>query len=95
MRVIASGVLLLSSLSMLGQQSPGPAKTSGKKTIEPKQAAAVEQRGQLVLQRYCIRCHTPPQGFSPRISETIAMHMRVRANLSDADFNALVHFLNP
>ncbi len=52
-------------------------------------------KGQQVFNRNCSRCHNAPEGFSPRISGTIAMHMRVRANLSDADYRALLRFLNP
>lgn len=52
-------------------------------------------RGQQVFAQNCSRCHNAPEGFSPRISGTIAMHMRVRASLSAADEKALRHFLNP
>jgi mono/diheme cytochrome c family protein len=68
---------------------------------KPKQPAPAPanisqtDRGQQVFEQNCSRCHNPPEGFSPRISGTIAMHMRVRANLSTADEKALRHFLNP
>lgn len=52
-------------------------------------------RGQQVFNQNCSRCHNAPDGFSSRISGTIAMHMRARANLSAADYQALVRFLNP
>lgn len=52
-------------------------------------------RGQQVFNQNCSRCHNPPEGFSPNISGSIAMHMRVRAGLSEADYKALRHFLNP
>jgi cytochrome c5 len=52
-------------------------------------------RGQQVFNQNCSRCHNAPEGFSPSISGTIAMHMRVRASLSDADYKALLRFLNP
>jgi len=52
-------------------------------------------RGQQVFEQNCARCHNAPEGFSPRISGTIAMHMRVRAGLSNADYQALRRFLNP
>lgn len=95
MREIAAALVMLSSLACLAQQASSAGKASGTKKPDPKHAAALADRGQFVFQHYCIRCHTPPQGFSPRISETVAMHMRVRANLSEQDFTALVHFLNP
>lgn len=57
--------------------------------------AAGNDRGQQVFEQNCSRCHNPPDGFSPRISGAVALHMRVRANLSEQDYKALLHFLNP
>jgi cytochrome c5 len=57
--------------------------------------AAGSDRGQQVFAENCSRCHNAPEGFSPRISGTIARHMRVRANLSNEDYQALRRFLNP
>lgn len=57
--------------------------------------AAKPDRGQEVFAENCSRCHNAPEGFSPRISGTIARHMRVRANLSNDDYQALRRFLNP
>lgn len=56
---------------------------------------AKPDRGQQVFNQNCARCHDAPQGFSPNISGTIAMHMRVRARLSEADYRALRKFFNP
>ena len=67
-------------------QSQPPAKTT---------PAAKPDRGQQVFAENCSRCHNAPEGFSPHISGTIARHMRVRANLSDDDYQALRRFLNP
>ena len=53
------------------------------------------ERGQQVFAQNCSRCHNAPEGFSSRISGTIARHMRVRASFSDADYKALRRFLNP
>lgn len=66
-------------------EQPAPVPANGGQT----------DRGQQVFEQNCSRCHNPPEGFSPRISGTIAMHMRVRANLSAADEKALRRFLNP
>ena len=54
-----------------------------------------QSEGQRVFDQNCGRCHTPPEGFSPRISGTIALHMRVRASLSEHDTQELLRFLNP
>jgi cytochrome c5 len=51
--------------------------------------------GQQVFQQNCARCHNSPEAFRPSISGTIAHHMRVRANLSEGQYKALLNFLNP
>jgi cytochrome c5 len=51
--------------------------------------------GERVFQQNCSRCHWAPDGFSSRISGTIASHMRVRAALSAHDEKELLRFLNP
>ena len=61
----------------------------------PATHAVSPDRGQQVFNQNCSRCHNAPEGFAPSISGTIAMHMRVRANLSEADYKALLRFLNP
>jgi cytochrome c5 len=91
----ALAAFLLSSIGARGQQSSTAGKPVAQKKPNSGQQVVQPSRGEQVFQHNCIRCHTPPEGFSPRISETIAMHMRVRANLSEGDFKALVHFLNP
>lgn len=53
------------------------------------------QRGQKVFEQNCSRCHNAPEGFPASISGTIATHMRVRAGLSEADYKALLQYLNP
>ena len=70
------------------QQQGSPAAQNAMRPAGP-------DRGQQVFDQNCSRCHNPPEGFSPRISGTIALHMRVRANLSAQDYKALLHFLNP
>lgn len=70
-------------------------KTADSHPVKKAAQAPGSDRGQQVFEQNCSRCHNPPEGFSPRISGTIALHMRTRANLSDADYKALLHFLNP
>jgi len=90
----ALGTLLVATMPLAGQtkdQSSQPHHHP-----QPKPASAVQSdRGQQVFEQNCSRCHNAPEGFSSRISGTIAMHMRVRAGLSDADYKALLRFLNP
>ena len=54
-----------------------------------------QDEGQRVFDQNCSRCHTAPDGFSPRISGTVVRHMRVRASLSKQDEQELLRFLNP
>ena len=70
------------------QKQPSPTDTTVSSTDN-------HERGQQVFEQNCSRCHNAPEGFSNHISGTIARHMRVRASLNDADYKALLRFLNP
>jgi cytochrome c5 len=87
------GALVMGTAATIirAQEAPKPTQSNGKDDIKSAESA----RGQEVFAQNCSRCHNAPQGFSPRISGTIARHMRVRAGLSDEDYRALRHFLNP
>jgi mono/diheme cytochrome c family protein len=88
------GCLALATTAAIGQMRSGPQQHHP--PASAKQAHAVTpDRGQEVFNQNCSRCHNAPEGFPPSISGTIAMHMRVRANLSDSDYRALLRFLNP
>lgn len=92
--VLIAAVFVVGTSVVVGQTesaSPQPqTKTS------PKMAhTAATDPGQRVFEQNCARCHTSPEGFPSSISGTVARHMRVRAGLSDADYKALRHFLNP
>jgi cytochrome c5 len=77
-----------------GSQNPSqPAYSKHPQAQQP--ATQPQDSGERVFQRNCARCHATPEGFSSRISGTIIRHMRVRANLSERDERALLHFLNP
>jgi len=91
---ILGGIFLFASVSLIAvaaQQSSAPVK----KNSAAKPAAHEQSEGERVFQQNCSRCHAAPEGFSPRISGTIARHMRVRASLSQHDEQALLRFLNP
>jgi mono/diheme cytochrome c family protein len=85
---------LLAAIPLLAQNGAPPQHPPHQASTKAAPASNPD-RGQQVFEQNCSRCHNAPDGFSPRISGTIARHMRVRANLSDADFKALVNFLNP
>lgn len=78
--------------TMLQAQS-GPAKT--KKDQTTAKATHTPSEAELIFARNCSRCHTAPQGFSPKIAGTVVMHMRVRAQLSQHDEQVLLRYFNP
>jgi hypothetical protein len=41
----------------------------------------------------CMRCHSAVQDFSPSKTATIVMHMRVRANLTEEEAQAILRYL--
>lgn len=58
-------------------------------------AKSTQNIGERKFQENCSRCHTAPEQLPPRITETIVMHMRVRASLSDADAKDILRYLSP
>jgi mono/diheme cytochrome c family protein len=76
-------------------QTDSPQQQPQNKTSPKAVHATNQDRGQQVFEQNCARCHNAPEGFPSSISGTVAMHMRVRAGLSDADYKALRKFLNP
>jgi cytochrome c5 len=87
-------VALVSAMAVTAQQSGG---LQAKPYNDPVRKQAVEKQddGERVFQQHCSRCHTAPDGFSPRISGTVVRHMRVRASLSQHEEEELLHFFNP
>jgi cytochrome c5 len=94
-KLILLGSLLLGTASPLLSQTAKPTPASAQKPATPTAHTGQERDGQTVFTQNCERCHNAPQGFAPSISGTVIRHMRVRANLSKADEDALMHFLNP
>jgi cytochrome c5 len=50
--------------------------------------------GEQVFRRNCSRCHKAPEAIPPSIAATVALHMRIRAGLSEKDYRRLLVFLN-
>lgn len=97
---IMLGLTLLAATLAIGAsaaigQADNPQQKSHNKASPKAAGAPNDNRGQQVFEQNCARCHNAPQGFSSSISGSIAMHMRVRVGLSDADYKALRRFLNP
>ena len=90
-------LVVLASSTVFGQsaqQSSSPAA----QTIKTSASSVAQQHeadGSRIFEQNCSRCHNTPEGFSPRISGTIARHMRVRASLTKHDEEELLRFLNP
>jgi cytochrome c5 len=89
------GLFLLAAAAAIGQTKSSPQQQPQSKAAPKAVHVMNPDMGQQVFNQNCSRCHNAPEGFSPSVSGTIAMHMRVRANLSDADYKALLRFLNP
>jgi Cytochrome c2 len=92
------GLVTLTCSLLAISVATGQTKSTRDRSAESGPAATTKanpDRGQQVFVQNCSRCHNAPEGFSPRISGTIARHMRVRASLSEADYKALREFLNP
>jgi cytochrome c5 len=88
------GCLALAATAAIGQVKSPPQQHQAHTSTKVVHAVNPD-RGQQVFNQNCSRCHNAPEGFSPSISGTIAMHMRARANLSEADYKTLLRFLNP
>lgn len=87
--------MTLVASAAIGQANDASSQTPPAKDVHQKPASSGSDRGEQVFHQNCYRCHQEPKGFSPSVSGTIARHMRVRANLSDEDYKALLKFLNP
>jgi cytochrome c5 len=96
---LALGGLLIALVAAVQAQT-APAQQSAVHTTPETQTVAQKagqssNEGELIFAQNCSRCHTSPNGFSPRISGTVVRHMRVRAQLSQHDEEELLRFFNP
>jgi cytochrome c5 len=91
----AVGFAAISTPQGYTQAAPPAGAQPRVKRYESPKGAQTEDEGERVFAQNCSRCHTAPDSFPPRISGTIVRHMRVRANLSQHDEQALLRFLNP
>jgi len=86
--------IVSSPLMVLAQSPSSPAQGAGSQK-KPAQKPLPVNDGERVFAQNCSRCHNPPDGFSPRIAGSVVRHMRVRANLSEQDAQAVLRFFNP
>jgi cytochrome c5 len=98
-RYATTVALLGLSLAVAAQTQSKPAPTTKQdakqQTTPTSKQSHVQSEGERIFVQNCARCHTPPDGFSPRISGTIVLHMRVRASLSAHDEQELLRYFNP
>ena len=79
---LAAMLAACTAIAQDAQPSKGP---QPKQTAShPANSSDVEQ-GQQVFDRNCSRCHKTPEVIPPSISGTVALHMRIRAGLSEKD----------
>ena len=72
-----------------------PAATSQSASAKVHNAgstATQDDNGDIVYAQNCSRCHDAPESLNHRITGTVLLHMRTRANLSEADERALLKF---
>ena len=98
--VLPLALSVLSSAPLLAQTQSAPSTSTQKpaaasKASQGHSSHASEADGNQVLIENCARCHEAPPPFPAQISGTVVRHMRVRANLSEAEAEALLRFLNP
>jgi cytochrome c5 len=94
LREALTGLLLLAAVPFLALANGAPKPQQSQSNAKAAPPASPD-RGQQIFEQNCSRCHNAPEGFSPRIAGTIARHMRIRAGLSDQDYQALRRFLSP
>lgn len=90
---VVIGCFFISVVMALGQT---PARSSEDKSTTSSGNIAIEIRdGERLFHIHCGRCHNPPEDLSPREARAVVRQMKVRANLSDRDEQALLKVLAP
>ena len=91
-KIIAFAVLL-AAVPLQASQPPKATRTM--KQPAGNAAKSDSESGDQVFHRNCSRCHKAPEGLPPSVSGTVALHMRIRAGLSEQEYRKLLAFLNP
>ena len=95
--ILLIGALSVPLLSLQGQTAPttSAASQASQKPKTSSRKSSNGSEGERIYEQNCSRCHAAPDGFSPHISGTVVLHMRVRASLSQHDEQELMRFFNP
>lgn len=72
---------------------PAAAATAKMAVVEVKPKAAKELDADEAYKANCSRCHPAPRKYSERKMATIMRHMRVRANLTEDETEAILRYL--
>lgn len=94
---VALGTIIAAAAPLMAvqdQPQPAASQKSSDSHSADSQGTDVKDKGERVFEQNCARCHNAPSGFSSRITGTIVLHMRVRANLSRAEEEALLRYFN-
>jgi cytochrome c553 len=59
---------------------------------KPPQAVKTPD-GEEAYRTNCTRCHNTPPSLTERQTRVVVLHMRVRANLTEGDAKAILHYL--
>jgi cytochrome c5 len=97
-QAIFAAIIVFACSQSVRAQAVAKAETSP--SVVPSKRAtlhpdAAPDKGEQKFRQNCSRCHNAPEQLSPRITGTVMMHMRMRANLSAADQLAILHYLAP
>lgn len=92
--LFVAGALACAALSGSAEHNSGQSGSSAASRAGSQVNEQLADEGQRIFQQNCSRCHNAPESFPPSIAGTILRHMRVRANLSRHQEQALLEFLN-
>jgi mono/diheme cytochrome c family protein len=84
-----------------GKNSSTPANATANSSTAPSTTAATSStqdenlhlEGERRFRSNCGRCHLAPPKFPSRMMATIVRHMRVRANITDADMRLILRYM--
>jgi len=80
-----------------GKNSTAPANAPANSSTVPATSSTQDENlhleGERRFRSNCGRCHTAPPKFPSRMMATIVRHMRVRANITDADMRLILRYM--
>ena len=92
--VVWAGALWAQQAKVVGAKVKPAAKAAATPAAKAKQEKPVRDvDGDAAYKANCARCHAAPRKFSERQTGTIMQHMRVRANLTEEETNAILKYL--